>query len=195
MPFCPVGTGFTRSYGAMLIVAKQVAVVAPGIGDGNPGRYHICAMRLLWLSLIFVSQLAWAGNDEKVTVKVNGKEARPLAEGLYLKPGSYKAAPKVAYKRADLQSLDITAPTAGLEGPADSLLVKVSGMAGSIPYYKVQQNVAPGGQAHFDIAEGVRADYTPNGKQQTLVGRLEIEVTPLKRANTKGQYKGTITIE
>ncbi len=179
----------------MLIVAKQTLVVAPNVAFGSWCKGHICAMRLLWLSLVLASQLAWAGNDEKVTVKVNGKEARSLAEGLYLKPGSYKAAPKVAYKRADLQSLDVTAPTAGLDGPADSLVVKVSGMAGSVAYYKVQQNVAPGGQAHFEVAEGVKADYTPNGKQETLVGRLEIEVTPLKRANTKGQYKGTITIE
>ena len=138
---------------------------------------------------------AYAGNGDKVLVKINGKDVKGLTEGLYLKAGGYKAPPKVAYKRAELTDLAVTAPTEGMEGPSDSLTVKLTGFAGSVGYFKKMMNVAPGGVATFSLAEGATQDLTPNGKQQTLVGRFEIEVSPIKRANAKGQYKGTITVE
>lgn len=145
--------------------------------------------------MMALSTLAYAGNGDKVLVKVNGKDVKSLTEGLYLKPGSYKAPPKTAYKRAELKDLVVTAPTEGLDGPQDSLTVKVTGYAGSIGYFKTQQNVAPGSSASFSIAEPAAQDFTPNGRQQTLVGRFEVEVIPMKRSNVKGMYKGTISVE
>lgn len=162
----------------------------------TPGYPHLYGMRAQFLGLAMaLSTLAYAGNGDKVLVKVNGKDVKSLTESLYLKPGSYKAPPKTAYKRAELKDLAVTAPTDGLDGPQDSLTVKVTGYSGSIGYFKTQQNVAPGGTASFSIAEPAAQDFTPNGRQQTLLGRFEVEVIPMKRSNVKGMYKGTISVE
>jgi hypothetical protein len=151
-------------------------------------------MRLIVLALS-VSLLALAKGGDVVSIKINGKGVDDLSLGLYNKPGGYKAPPKVSYKRAKLQELSVTAPTDGLDGPTDSLTVKLTGYSGAIGYYKASQNVAPGGTATFPLTEAAAQDFTPNGKQQTLVGRFEVEVIPMKRANVKGAYKGLISIE
>jgi hypothetical protein len=152
--------------------------------------------RVLLLALgMSMPLVTLAGGDDLVIVKINGKEAQDLTLHLFQKPGGYKAPPKVAFKRAKIQELAITAPVAGLDGPTDSLDVKVTGYAGSVGFFKVNQHVAPGGTATFAVAEAAAQDFTPNGKQQTQVGRFEVEVIPIKRAGVKGSYKGLISLD
>jgi len=144
---------------------------------------------------LFLAVLAFASGTDVVVVKVNGKEARDLTLGLYQKPGGYKPAPKTSYKRTNIKTVEVTAPTEGLDSPTDSLTIKLTGYAGAVPYFKAQQNVTPGGTASFQAMEPAMQDFTPSGKQQTLLGRFEVEVVPMKRANQKGTYKGVISIE
>jgi hypothetical protein len=146
----------------------------------------------LFILMVTTSSVCFAGNE--VVVKINGKEARDLSLNLYLKPGIYKPAPKTNTKRANLVEIAVTTPTEGLEA-TDSLDVRVNGYAGSIAYYKTQQRVAAGSVATFAVAEPAKQDYTPNGKQPTLLGRFEVEVVPVKRPQQKGQYKGLISLE
>ena len=137
---------------------------------------------------------AYAGGDDKVVVKNNGKEVRAISEGLYLKAGAFKAAPTTDLKRADVGTFTIKAPTEGFEA-TDSLIVEVTCGNGNTPLWKEAQKVAPGGEAIFDLKEPITRDYTPNGKQPTVPGRIMLEVRPMKRANLKGIYKGNLTVK
>ena len=137
---------------------------------------------------------ALAGGDDKVIVKNNNKEIRALSEGLYLKSGSYKAAPTTDIKRAELGTFTIKAPTEGLES-TDSLFVEAVCANGNTPLWKETQKVAAGGEAVFDLKEPINRDYTPNGNRPTLPGRIMLEVRPMKRANLKGIYKGNLTVK
>lgn len=132
--------------------------------------------------------------SDVVTVKNNGKEIKDLTEGLFLKPGSYKAGPKIDMKRADIGTFEIGTPTQGLDA-GDSLNVELVGMSGSVSLWKANQHVMAGAPATFDAKEPANQDFNPNGKQPSMVGKFVVNVAPLKRASQKGSYTCSIMVK
>lgn len=154
---------------------------------------RLAAQSFAIATAIFTITQAIGGGDDKVTVKNNGKEIRSLSETLFNKPGSYKKGPNTDMKRAEFGSMQIGTPTAGLDA-GDSLKVEVSGLSGNAVLWKKKQHVLAGQAATFGMDSVVTADYNPNGKQPSYIGKVQIDVAPLKRAN-RGTYQSTIMVK
>lgn len=134
------------------------------------------------------------GGGDHVTVRNNGKEIKALSEVLFIKPGSYKAGPKTEMKRTDIGEVEVTTPSDGLES-TDSVRVELIGYSGANAIWRSKQHVLAGQAASFDAHEAANKDFNPTGKQPNMIGKFNIEVAPLIRANQKGAYTASIMVK
>jgi len=134
------------------------------------------------------------GGGNSVIIKNNGKEIKMLSSEMNIKPGAYNQDKKSDFKRQDLGKWSIGIPSENFSA-GDSVKIDLIGFSGSSPVWKENMKAVAGSDAEIDLTEIANKDFTPNGSKPTLIAKISIQITPIKRAALKGIYQGTLLLK